>query len=513
MSTIDSIAWSHDLRLLAARFGALPVVDDGRTQLTYRELAVRAHALARELIRHGVEPGESVAWSMPNSHAAVWASYGIVLTGAAETPMPHTQTAAEIEWFRALAKFRLVVTHASRRADFAKLGVEAIAVEEIEPTDDGATLPPVDADIWGRVVASSGTTGKPKALIYSHGRRWLANAMLKQALPYTPGPGSRVLMMTPFSHGAALMTYAWADYGGTGVLLDGMDPARVGPILARGDVDAVFAPPTVINKLAESFGERRFSGVRCVFTGTQTLTPATYARARAMFGPVVRVTYGKGECTNPISVLPPADTERCYTAESDRQGACLGWPAPGVEIEARNDAGERVAANEVGELYLRARHMYLGHVDPSGFQPVGAGGWHQTGDLGYLDEQGRVWLTGRAADVIKTGGYKVNPEEIEAVLGGIDACGQICVTSLPSSYWGEVIVAAAEQVRGDWQASAHERLTSLSRHKHPRAFVGIDALPRNAQGKVSRRAVREAILARYILEDGSRPQLRARGEG
>ncbi len=469
--------------------------------------------MARKLQALRVQPGESVAWSMPNCLEVVWVSYGITLSGAAESPMPHTLTPAEVQWFGSLAKFRYVVTQASRAAAFREMGYEPIVLDDIDLTDDGHTLAPVDAGAWGKVISSSGTTGRPKGLVYSHGRRWLANAMLKQALPYTPGPHSRVLLMTPFSHGAALMNAAWTDYGGVSVLLNGVDPAKFGPMLSRGEVDTVFAPPTVINKLAESFGDRRFLGVRCLFTGTQTLTPATYAKAKAMFGPVVRVTYGKGECTNPITVLAPADTERCYTEESDRSGACLGWPAAGVEIEIRDEAGGALAAGEQGEIHLRARHMYLGHIDPNGFHPLEAGGWHQTGDLGSIDERGRVWLSGRAADVIKSGGYKVNPEEIEATIGALPECGQVCVTSLPSGYWGEVIVAAAEGVRGTWADAARARLASLSRHKHPRAFVDVEALPRNPQGKISRRAVRELILSRYALEDGSHPQLRVKSEG
>lgn len=513
MSTIESIPWSHELRMLAARFGDLPAVTDGQDVITYRQLCARAHAMASALHARGVQPGECVAWSMPNCLDVVWVSYGITLSGAAESPMPHTLTPAEVQWFGSLAKFRYVVTQAARAAAFRELGLQPIAIEDIDLTDHGRTVAPVDADKWGKVVSSSGTTGKPKGLVYSHGRRWLANAMLKQALPYTPGPHSRVLLMTPFSHGAALMTAAWTDYGGVSVLLNGVDAAKVGPILERGEVDTVFAPPTVINKLAESFGDRRFASVRCVFTGTQTLTPATYAKAKAMFGPVVRVTYGKGECTNPITVLAPADTERVYTDEADRPGACLGWPAAGVEIEVRDDQGKALPVGEQGEIFLRARHMYLGHIDGNGFHPLGSDGWHQTGDLGELDVRGRVWLSGRAADVIKSGGYKVNPEEIEATIGGLPACGQVCVTSLPSGYWGEVIVAAAENVQGPWTEQAQTRLANLSRHKHPRAFVDLDALPRNPQGKISRRAVRELILARYVLEDGSHPQLRAKREG
>ncbi len=512
MSTIETIAWSSDLRTVAARFGDAPAVTNGEASLSYRDLSRRAHTLARKLQSLGVKVGESVATSLPNCNDAVWVSYGVTMSGAAETALNHVMTDAEVAWFASLARFRFIVTRAARANAFKTLGFEPIAIEGISDDDDGKTLPPVDADALGRILSSSGTTGRPKALLYSHGRRWLAHTLLKQALPYSPGPGSRVLLMTPFPHGAALMTFAWIDFGGTVILLNGVDAARLGPILERGEADAVFAPPTVINKLAETFAGQKFTGVRCVFTGTQTLTPATYARAKAMFGPVVRVTYGKGECTNPITVLAPADTDRAYTEESDRAGACLGWPGYGVEIEVRDESGTALVAGESGEIFLRARHMYIGHIDANGVQPMPPGGWHQTGDLGYLDERRRVWLTGRAADVIKSGGYKVNPEEIEVALGAMAQCGQICITSIPSGYWGEVIVAAAEQVRGDWQTVAMDRLESLSKYKHPRAFVALDALPRNPQGKVSRRAVREKILERYALQDGSRPLLVARSD-
>jgi len=513
MTTLSAIAWSSDLRLIANRFGDTPVVTDGRHSLSYRELSRRAHLLARRLIALGVQAGDSVATALPNCNDAVWASYGVTASGAAETPLNVVMTPDEIGWFASLAKFRYVVTQAARAEGFRAMGFEPVTLESIDGDDDGAALPPVPADALGRILSSSGTTGRPKALVYTHGRRWLAHTMLKQALPFTPGPGSRVLLMTPFPHGASLMTYVWADYGGTAILLDGIDAARVGPILERGDADAVFAPPTVMNKLAELFPASTFAGVRCVFTGTQTLTPATYARAKRLFGPVVRVTYGKGECTNPITVLPPADTERVYAEEADRTGACLGWPGFGVEIEVRDEAGRALPQNEQGELFLRARHMYVGHIDANGFHRLGPDDWHQTGDLGYLDERGRVWLAGRAADVIKTGGYKVNPEEIEFAIGRIDRCGQVVVTAIPSGYWGEVIVAAAENASATWAEVATERIAGLSKYKHPRAFIALAALPRNPQGKVSRKAVREAILADHVFEDGPRPRLVARNGG
>ncbi|MGP1676618.1 MAG: class I adenylate-forming enzyme family protein [Burkholderiales bacterium] len=506
-AVIESIPWSWELRTLSAHYGELAAARDERgAVLTYARLCARAHALAARLVAAGVESGDSVATLLPNGLAAAWVSWGVILTGAAETPLSWGYTADEIAWSARLAGYRIAVTQRERAGALRALGIEPIAVEDLADTDQGATLAPVPAAARGRILFSSGTTGRPKGLIYSHGRRWLGNQLQKAALPFTPCPGSRILLMTPYIHGASLLAYAWYDHGGEVLLHDGVDPARVRALLEAAELDALFAPPTVLAKLAAAFGEVRFSGLRCVFTGTAPLTPALYARTCAMFGPVVRITYGKTECVNPITVLTPGETHAHFTSEPLAAGSCLGWPSAGVEIEIRAGAAECLAAGVEGEVWLRARHMSDGYLDADGYQPH-PGGWHRSGDLGRMDQRGRLWLTGRVADVIKTGGYRVNPDEIESCLAHLAACGEVCVASLPSDYWGEVIVAIAEGASGDWSAEARVRVAALSRHKHPRAYVSVAALPRNAQGKVSRRALREIILATHDYADGPYPVL------
>lgn len=509
---MKSIAWSAELLTLAARFGNARAVSDGNEAISYTELARRAHALAARLALRHIAPGEPVGTLLPNGIAAVWTSYGVMLSGACETPVNWNSTEAEILWAVSLAKIRLMVTTKTREAALRGMGCDVMSVEDIGI--DGAAAPraPVPADAWGRIFFSSGTTGKPKGIVYSHGRRWLGNQLLKSVLPWVPQPGSRILLMTPFTHGASLLTFAWLDNGGEVILLDGVDTQRVDAIMARGDVDAIFAPPTVIAKLSDVFGTRRLEGVRCVFTGTQTLTPALYRKAEAMFGPVVRITYGKSECTNPITVLSPEDTRLLFSERSNDAGACVGWPAAGVELSVRGEDGAVLPTGDTSEIWLRAQHMYIGQIDPNGFRPLADDEWHRTGDFGHVDQRGRLWLEGRLADVIKSGGYKVLPDEIEAELSGLPGCGEICVASLPSEYWGEVIVAAAEGAGDIWQAEAERRVALLSRHRRPRLWIALEALPRNAQGKVSRREVRNQILARYALIDGPHPRLTPVGD-
>jgi O-succinylbenzoic acid--CoA ligase len=507
------------LNVLAARFSNHPAVMDREDRvLTYRQLNQYAHALAAHLIALGLQPGQAIATLLPNSIEAVWVSYGIRLAGGAETPLSSGYTLDEIMWCAALAKFDYVLTDGSRDPALQSLGLETISIAAI-PIHHGAdhavpAMPAIEADQQGRILFTSGTTGKPKGVPYTHGARWVGEQLLKATLPFTPQAGARLLLMTPFVHGASLLTYAWCDFGGTVVLHPGVDMTVITPLLQAGNLEAIFAPPTVLAKITAALEGQVFQGVRCIFTGTQPLTRALYLKASHMFGPKVRITYGKSECVNPITVLTPADTQHYFATEHPPSGACVGWPAPGVEIQilarAASDTHaleQEEQATEEGEIYLRAAHMSSGLIDASGFHPHEPDGWHQTGDLGYLDAQGRLMLTGRTADVIKTGGYRVNPDEIEAALVSNPLCSTICITSISSDYWGEIIIAVAQDTQPGWASRCEMLLEGMSRHKKPRQYLSVDTLPRNPQGKISRRQVAKLILDTHQLTDGPYPEL------
>jgi acyl-CoA synthetase (AMP-forming)/AMP-acid ligase II len=506
------IAWSSSLHTLAQRFGENIAAMDGQANsLTYAQLDQRAHALAAVLIEKGLVAGEPVATLMPNCVDAVWVSYGVRLAGACETPLSWSYTLDEIDWCRQLASFKHVVTLDQRAEQTASLGLSWIdagalnlASMRYPHASKGATLPPVPAETPGRILFTSGTTGKPKGVLYTHGARWQGEQLLKASLPFVPARGARILLMTPFVHGSSLLTYAWLDYGGTIVLHDGVHIDRITPLLESESLAAVFAPPTVLAKITGALAPRQYPSVQCIFTGTQPLTPALYKRAHAMFGPKVRITFGKSECVNPITILDRADTHDYFTQAQVPAGACVGWPAAGVDIKIEAPTSEDEAH---GEVWLRSPHMSAGLIDAKGFRPHTPDGWHNTGDLGYIDHAGRVVLTGRVADVIKSGGYRVNPDEIEVALASNQYCGQICVTSLASDYWGEIIIAVCEGAQEGWQAACDKLVADMSKHKRPRLYVAVDALPRNPQGKISRRQVSRHVLETHILTDGQYPTL------
>src|SRR6185503_5897766 len=129
---------------------------------------------------------------------------------------------------------------------------------------------PFDPAAWGKALMTSGTTGRPKGIIHRHDRRWYAHVLLRAHLPFVPDANDRVLLMTAYAHGAALVAAAWLESGASVELIDGVDVAYADDLFARGELTAVFAPPTVLTKLVDGTRHQRVEAIKCVFCGTAT---------------------------------------------------------------------------------------------------------------------------------------------------------------------------------------------------------------------------------------------------
>jgi len=495
-----------------ARFGGRVAAVDGRGGvLAFADLAGRAAVLADRLAAAGVGPGVAVAHLCRNRVEAVWRSYAIQLAGGCEVALNAGLATEEIAYCLEVMRAGVLVgdpedtePHGPGRTVVDGGGVEDAGGEMAAMTPFRWRL--AAADDHARATFTSGTTGRPKAAIVDQAAWTASIVMLRAAMPRRVGEGDRVLLMTPFSHGASLLTFAFLESGASVHLLEGIDEGAVRRALDDRSVTDLFAPPTVLRRIVEAVGDRRFDHIRTVWTGTATLSPGLYTAARAVFGPVIRVTYGMSEMVNPITVLEPAETERWYGADDvGGGGACLGWPPPGVDVAVRGPDGAELPPDETGEIHVMGPQLFCGYRTADGFSPRPPHAYHPTGDLGSIDASGRVLLAGRAHDVINTGGYKVFPQEIEAALSPL---GEVGVVALASEYWENVIVAAVEAAAGsDWRERAEALAAPLSRHKRPRAWVRLDSLPRNAVGKVDRRRLARLIAESHRLVDGRHPTL------
>ncbi len=407
--------WAAALRGFAQFGERVAVASRGRT-LTYAELTAQAEAVCAAVLEAGARPGEPVAIVARNGPGVVAASYGVMASGAAEFVVDLNLGPDDIAYAMRILGVRRALVERNELPRVASLGLDVMVLEDIFKRPPREIAAPFDPHAWGKTIMTSGTTGRPKAIVHRHGRRWIAHELLRAHLPFVPGPNDRVLLMNAYSHGVALLAATWFEHGASVELIHGVDVACADELFARGELTAVFAPPTVLAKLVQSTRHKRIDGIKCIFCGTATLQPALYRAAAALFGPVIRVTYGKSEMFNPITVLEMNDAEEYYRDLVTLDAVCLGTPAANVEVEIRDEVGRVCATGEHGEIHLRSPHMMIGHVDAKGFHALPDGDFHATGDLGTLDEQGRLFLAGRAHDVMKTGGYKIYPEEIERVL-------------------------------------------------------------------------------------------------
>ena len=509
------IAWKKEFLALQQRFSERTAVTDAAATMTFREIFDRAAGIAALLASEGIAPGTPVATFLKNSRTAVWTSYGVTLAGAAEASINPYLGMDDVRHCLMTCGAGFLLTENARIADLAPLraslpGLQVISVERVGKAELASLkIASPSVDDWGKIIFTSGTTGKPKGIVYTHGQRWLANIVLRAHLPVAPAIETNLLLLTPFSHGSSLMTYAYLDSGGQVTLLDGVDVEDVERRLTSGAISQLFAPPTVLAKLMTKLDASRVEGIRTIFCGTAPLSRELYRRVRGTFGPVVRITYGKSETFNPITVLTPEETEKWYESDDAGRSVCVGWPASGVEIDfaTEDPAGEAFVAGDGAPILLRARHQFAGTLIEGTFHAHAAEEYQRTGDVGFMDEKGRLHLVAREADLMKSGGYRVGPEEVETVLRAVLPKVDFCVVGMPSEYWGEIITAVAGELDEGWESDLTDAIATMSSYKRPRLFARLDALPRNAMGKIVRADVLKSVSEHYDMSDGPYPTL------
>jgi o-succinylbenzoate---CoA ligase len=404
-------------------------------EITYVELYARARAVAAALLADGVAPGDAVALALPSRELVV-GLHGCLLIGAVAVPVDLRLTEQE----RAQR-----TSHASRMVEALPEGHGAAPLPE--PT-------PIDPEATATLMFTSGTTAGPKPVALSYDN-WLWNA-LGSALALGLDSDETWLCPMPLAHvGGLSIQIRSVVYGTTVLLHDRYDTERALAALmdAAQRVTLVSLVPTMLSRLLDA-GLREPPTLRRVLLGGGPIAPALLARARgARVG--VSPSYGM--------------TEACS------QIATEGIALLGTEVSIAHD----------GEVLVRGRTVATGALGPDG--------WLHTGDLGTLDDAGRLVIAGRKADTIVTGGENVAPVEVESVLlehpGVVDAA----VFGRIDPEWGEAIVAHVVLADGadlETEALRAHCVSRLAPFKVPKRFEPVAGVPRGATGKLLRRELR-----------------------
>ncbi len=350
------------------------------------------------------------------------------------------------------------------------------------------------------MLLTSGSTGAPKGVVLTHGSGWsnlratvsaFRSDTRLTAIPTDRKPPN--LIANPLSHTAGIVRLLFALYVGRSVvLLRKFDAVAAKTAIDAHGIDNLTINPAMLRMLLEALPETADLGpVRYVSSGTAPLPPALRDAFEARFGVPVLQAYGQTEAFGGIAIESVKDV-----LAGRRRPGSVGRPLPGVEVRIVVD-GRQAAPGEQGEICVRTRSATAGYVgDTAGSSsPVDEDGWLHTGDLGHLDADGYLFVTGRSKNVIICGGFNVVPEEIQAALMTDPEVLEAAVVGIPDERLGEVPVAVVE---GDGDAADILERTAhlLAPYKRPRHVVVVERLPRVPNGKVDLRACASLVDAR-----------------
>lgn len=494
----------------------------GEAFWTWRDMEERVNAMAAALSQdYGISKGDRILVQSANCNQMFESMFACFRIGAVWVPANYRQSPDEVAYLAAASGARGMICGARFEGHAAACHRDAeslqfvISIGQAEFGEDydavvqrhmGSMVPvaAVDRDDPCWFFFTSGTTGRPKAAVLTHGQMaFVVTNHLCDLMPATTRQDASIVV-APLSHGAGIHQLAQVAHGAKTVLPPGekLDVATVWALVEKWRVTNAFTVPTILKMMVEDPAVDRFdhSSLRYVIYAGAPMYRTDQKMALEKLGPVIVQYFGLGEVTGNITVLPP-DLHSLEDGPAARLGTC-GFERTGMQVEIQNDAGEALAPGGTGEICVIGPAVFAGYYDnPEANAKAFRNGWFRTGDLGHMDEEGFVYITGRASDMYISGGSNIYPREIEEKILQHEAIAEVAVVGVPDPVWGEVGVAvcvardgAAEP--GDLRDFLEGR---IARYKMPKRFVFWDELPKSGYGKIAKKAIREELERRGEL--------------
>ncbi len=495
----------------ADRFSDKPAVVLGDLAISYGDLWSAARRYGRALQDAGVRPGERVALMIPNVPQFPMAYYGALAAGASVVPVHSLLVADEIAYVLKDCGATVLVCAGPLLGEGAKgaeiAGVPVLSVlhegAEVESLDrNAAAALPLDQIVMrdqsdeAVVLYTSGTTGAPKGAVLTHDNiMW--NATMSAFDTVRLDAADVILGALPLFHsfGQVVVLNAGLRVGATIALVPRFDPQTAMDIIVGAGVTVFAGVPTMYVALLElAQSDDRRPQFRLAVSGGASLPVAVIDRFHDTFGADIYEGYGLSE-TSPVATF----NQQWF----GRKPGSVGRPVWGVEVEITQPdlEGELafMGAGEVGEIVIRGHNVFTGYLNrPEATDAVMVDGWFRSGDLGYKDADGFVFIVDRKKDLIIRGGFNVYPREVEEVLARHPAVSQVAVVALPDDTYGEEICAVV--VTGADQEVTESELISwsqehLGKHKYPRSVRFVDGLPLGPSGKILKREIVQGLLS------------------
>jgi fatty-acyl-CoA synthase len=486
----------------------------GPLSLSYGEVQRLSYRVARALDRSGIRPGDKVAILSGNDPVAFACVFGISRAGAVWCPVNPRNEAAENRELLDLFDCTCLIYQKAFAPLVAKILPQLpkltmlVCLDGTSPSamsyerwltglpDEPWQAAPADDTVM--LVGTGGTTGRPKGVMLTGHNIETMSALTLMSYPFGPRP--RYLALAPLTHAAGVLCFPIMTLGGEIVIMPSPDLGAFLALVAERQITHTFLPPTLIYMLLDhpDLISTDLTSLRCLWYGAAPMSTARLEEALGKIGPVLGQLFGQSEAPMMISTMAPSEHFYSDGTLARSRLASAGRPTPLTLVAIMDPGGRLVGAGERGEIVVRGPLVMAGYYkDVAATADASRFGWHHTGDIGYLDEDGYLFIVDRAKDMIITGGFNVYSAEVEQVLLAHPAVQDCAVIGLPDEKWGERVVAVLQPRPGlevgpdEVRAFVKERLGSVKAPKQVEVWAD---LPRSKVGKVLKADIRSQLL-------------------
>lgn len=476
-----------------ARFGSSPAITGSQGTLTYRQLADRVDRLARGLSAKGLRPGDRILDLQPNQNTYVETDLACMAAGLVRVALNYRLH--ETDWQR-------IANDCGARA----LIYDSTFVDRVGPLKDGLAFSIMVGDEYEKLLAdapqveltrhelvslnyTSGTTGAPKGVRRAHSNRIasLVNMTL-DVLGGTPKTSDVYLHAGPITHTSGLFVLPFLAAGATQLILSSFDAEAVVDAIRHRGVTHTALVPTMIARLLALDDLDDLPELKMLAYAGAPMPAEQIRQAHQRLSRNLVQYYGLVEAIPPVTILDSEDHQNGIDHDPQLL-SCAGRPATTVDLRIVDDDGVTLPAGQIGEVITSGPHVMASYYnnDSAAIKAV-HDGWLHTGDLGQLDETGRLWLVDRKGDMILTGGYNVYPREVETVLAEVPGVNEVAVFGVDDPEWGQRITAAYTGSASEEEIINYCR-QHLASYKKPRDIRHLMNLPTNSTGKIDKKAL------------------------